>query len=119
MMQTGNRTIKVRKEDLIQKIKDNKKAHAVDFKKAVVAFREEALKQLGELTEKVNDGELEIKLKLITPVDNSENYDKILEMFKWEIADEVDLTQEEFKEYVQDVTIISEHARMSNMAYLH
>lgn len=117
MRNFGNRTIKVKKEDLIKQIKENKAKHIVEYDKAVIAYKEEALKQLTKLTEKVNNGALDIKLKLITPVNNSENYDKIIEMFEWEVEEIVELSQDEFKEYVQDENDFSRNAKLSNTAY--
>jgi len=117
MRRTGSRTIKVNKKELIKKIKENKKNHVAEYAKAVIAYKEEALKQLATLTTKVNDGALDIKLNLITPIDNSLNYDKIVEMFEWEVDKVVELEQDEFLEYVQDETEFARNAKFSNMAY--
>lgn len=116
-MRNGNRTIKVKKADLIAKIKENKKNHLVDYKKAVVAYKKEAIKQLKELTERAKGGEMNLHLKLVTPVDNSDNYDKILSMFEWEVDDIVELDQHEFTEYVNDETSFAVQAKMLNSTY--
>lgn len=117
MRHIGSREIKVKKVELIEKIKENKKNHIIEYEKAVIAYKEEALKQLSELIDKVNQGCLDIRLNLITPVNNSENYDKILEMFEWEVEPEVILNQQEFIEYVQDETDFAIKAKISNTAY--
>ena len=117
MRHAGNRTILLKKEDLIEKIKENKEIHVKEFEEAVVAYKEEALKQLGRQTEKVKEGCLEAKLDLITPVNNAENYDKILQMFEWDVRDEVELSQNEFLEYVQDETEFAVAAKFSNTYY--
>lgn len=117
MRHTGSRTIKVNKQQLIDKIKENKKNHVEEYAKAIIAYKEEALKQLANLTEKVNEGALDIKLNLITPIDNSTNYDKIVEMFEWEVDDVVELEQNEFLEYVQDETEFARSAKFSNLFY--
>ena len=117
MIHRRNRTIKVDKQKLIDKIKENKKNHIEEYANAVVAYKEEALKQLKGLTDKIKDGKLGIKLDLITPVDSAENYDKILEMFQWDVDTVVELGQDEFTEYVQDETDFAVTAKMSNTAY--
>ena len=38
-------------------------------------------------------------------------------MFEWEVEDTVELTQDEFKEYVLDETVFTERAIMSNTVY--
>lgn len=116
-MRHGNRTIKVKKGDLIAKIKENKENHIKEYEKAIHAYREEALRQLRTQIKSVENGALNAKLNLITPIDNSDNYDKIIEMFEWEVENEVELEQDEFQEYVQDTTDFAVKARMSNTFY--
>jgi heme oxygenase len=118
MRRNGSRTIKVDKGDLIDQIEINKQAHIVAYDKAVIAYKAEALKQLKVQIHRVNDGELDARINLTTPVNNVENYDKIIKMFQWEKSAEVDLTQDEYNEYVEDETEVSRHAMMSNTMYL-
>ena len=117
MRQFGNRKIHVQKNKLIEQIRTNKKNHIVEYKKAVIAYKEEALRQLATLTTFVNDGALDIQLNLVTPIDNSKNYDKIIEMFEWDVNEVVELEQSEFIEYVQDETDFAIQAKFSNSAY--
>ena len=113
----GNRTIKINKGALISKLKENKTNHIAEYEKAVKAYKLEVAEQLAKLTKLNEQGELKIQLDLVRPVNNSENYDKIIEMFEWEIEDEVELTQDEFKEYVQDETYDTREASISNTMY--
>ena len=117
MRHLGNRTILLKKEDLITKIKENKEIHIKEFEEAVVAYKEEALKQLTVQTSRAKEGALDVELDLVTPVNNQENYDKILEMFKWDVRDEVELSQNEFLEYVQDENDFAVAAKVSNTFY--
>ena len=119
MRHLGNRTIKLKKDKLIEKIKENKENHIKEYERAIIAYREEALKQLEQLKNEVTEGKLDISLNLIIPVNNSENYDKIIEMFEWEVEKEVELSQNEFVEYVQDETNFALEARLSNSAYFN
>lgn len=118
MVKFGNRKIKVIKRQLLAKIRENKAAHIKAYNEAVIAYKEEALKQLTTLTEKVNNGGLNLRLDLISPINNAENYDKILDMFTWEVEDIVELEQKEFNEYIQDETDFAVASRFSNNAYL-
>jgi phosphoribosyl-dephospho-CoA transferase len=117
MLHRGSRTINVKKAELIAKINENKANHIVEYNKAVIAYKEEALKQLAELTKKVEEGKLGVTLDLVTPIDNSANYDKIIEMFNWEVNEIVELKQDEFIEYVQDETDFAVSAKYSNTFY--
>jgi hypothetical protein len=117
MRRTGSRTISVNKAKLIEQIKKNKENHIVEYDKAVIAYKEEALKQLNEQIKKVEEGSLNAKLNLITPINNAVNYDKIIEMFEWEVNEVVELEQNEFNEYVQDETEFAVQAKFSNTMY--
>ena len=117
MRHRGNRETKVDKANLIAKIRENKENHIVEYDKAIVAYKEEALKQLRKQIERVEEGALDAKLDLITPINNAENYDKIIEMFEWEVEDQVVLQQDEFNEYVQDETEFAMQAKFSNTFY--
>jgi hypothetical protein len=117
MRRNGSRTISVNKAKLIEQIKLNKENHIKEYEKAIVAYKEEALRQLNEQIQKVQEGSLNAKLELITPINNAVNYDKIIEMFEWEVNDVVELEQQEFNEYVQDETEFAQQAKFSNMFY--
>lgn len=118
MRRTGNRTIKVNKQKLMKQIKENKANHIVEYDKAVIAYKKEALRQLEIQMDKVKNGALDAKLNLITPIDNRENYDKILAMFEWEEDNIVELEQNEFNEYVQDETHFAVQSKIANMSYM-
>lgn len=109
--------IKVKKSDLIERIQANKEQHTKDFKAAKAAYKKEALRQLEELKRKVEEGALDIRLNLVSPQDVAEKYDQKAEMFQWEVADEVELTQDEFKDYVQDDFDFARTAKFANMSY--
>lgn len=116
-MRHGNRTINVSTVELIKKVKENKEKHVEEFKKAKEIFKVEATKRLEELKESVQNGALTIQLELTFPIDNSQNYDDIIKMFEWEENDIIQLTQDEFKEYVLDDNSFANLARTSNTYY--
>jgi len=118
MRRTGSRTVKVNKAKLIEKIKENKEAHIIAYAKAIEAYKKEALKQLSELTIKAENGETNLWLSLTTPIDNAKSYDKILDIFEWELDDVVELEQREFNEYILDETESARQAMVSNSMYL-
>lgn len=113
----NNRTVKIKKKELIKKIKENKDAHIVDYQEAVIAYKNEAEKQLKQQLKDLKGGSLDVKLKITSPVDKSDEYDKIITMFEWETRDEVELTQNEFNEYVLDEAAFATHAKFQNSLY--
>lgn len=111
------RLIKVKKSKLIEKINENKENHKKDYIEAVEAYKKEAKKQLDEQSKALENGSLNISLRLISPIDKTDEYDKILSIFEWEVADFVELTQNEFNEYVLDLSTFSMNAKMLNSTY--
>ena len=116
-MNGNSRIITIKKADLLIRIAENKAKHIVDFEEAVAAYRIEAKRQLQEQKRALDKGDLNIRINLITPIDKREEYDKISEMFKWEIKEEVELTQGEFNEYVLDDNDWAIASRMQNSTY--
>ena len=112
-----NRTVTIKKEKLIEKIKENKEAHIKEFNEAVDAYRLEAAKQLGEADANLKAGKLDISIRLTTPINRSSEYDKVVEMFTWEVKEEIELTQAEFNEYVHDDNDSSRSAKFANSFY--
>jgi hypothetical protein len=117
----GVHEIKVPRQKLLTKIKENKTKHIEEFNKAVVAYKLEVSKQLKRLT-KLNKSEgtesLNIELELVKPVNNSKHYDILTERYSWEIEPNIILSHNEFNEYVLDENHVSLQASMSNSYYL-
>jgi hypothetical protein len=114
-----NREISIEKNKLIEKIKENRDIHIKEYDEAVIAYKKEAEVQLKRITKELKDGNLKLKLDLVTPVNRSADYNKVIEMFEWEIADIVKLTQKEFNEYIHDETSDAIYTRSLNNTYLN
>lgn len=117
MHQKFNRTVTIKKSQLLEKIKENKLAHIKDYDEAVEAYKIEALKQLESAKTELDGGSLKIRIQLTTPVNRSDEYDKVIEMFNWEVKEEIELTQNEFNEYVHDDNDFSRSAKLANSSY--
>jgi len=112
-----NRTVTIKKLDLLEALKENKAAHIKDYNEAVIAYKQEGLKQLLRLKLRIEGGAIDIRLDLVTPIDNSETYDENIKLFEWEVKNEVELTRDEFDEYVLDKSHITSQAYFSNSTY--
>jgi hypothetical protein len=114
-----SRKVKVNKKELIKEIKANREKHIKSYKKGVKAYTKEALKQLADLKKDANDGSLDLRLNLVTPIDNTEKYDKLIKQFEWDTTDFIDLEQHEFNEYIFDETQFAREAMVSNTFYMN
>jgi hypothetical protein len=116
-MNGNSRIVTIRKSELLARISENKEKHIKDYNEAVAAYHVEALRQLNEEKRALAKGSLNIRISLITPLDKREEYDKIAEIFKWEIKDEVELSLGEFNEYVLDDNDWAVASRAQNSMY--
>lgn len=114
----NSRTIKVKKRDLLEKIRANKENHKKEYEEAVSAYRIEAKKQLNQQKKALEKGDLNIHLNLVAPVNMESEYDKLIQIFEWEVEDHVELSTGEFNEYVLDETHFAVNAKMLNSTYL-
>ena len=112
-----NRTVNISKEKLIEKIKLNKETHIREYQEAVQIYIVEANKQLENSIAELTKGFLKVNINLTLPVNRTEEYDKVIEMFEWEINDNIELTQSEFNEYVHDDNDSAKMAKFQNSFY--
>lgn len=111
------RTIKVKTKDVISALKENKQKHIEEYKKAKEAYRLEGLEQLEQIKKDLEDGETQLRLNLVEPIDRTEMFDDFIRMFEMEVENEIEMETEEFKLYVLDKGSQSEDARFSNSIY--
>lgn len=111
------RPIKIKKTALLEQIKANKENHLKDYAEAVTAYKIEAEKQLQNQLKALENGSLKIELKLITPSNKSDEYDKWIKTFEWEIDEEIILSQSEFNEYVLDEAPFAIQSKFLNSSY--
>lgn len=111
------REITVDKQKLIDIIKANKEKHIAEYNAAVLAYREEAAKQLKVQSKALKEGKLDIKINLISPKNEEDEYEKLITMFTWEVNNQVVLSQGEFNEYVHDETSFALNSKMLNTSY--
>lgn len=100
---TGLSTITVHREELLAKLRANRKSHQREFKKAMAGYREQAIKTLKRHLKEAEDGqEIKAHLSLPKPDDHTEDYDRVIEMVEMSVADTIELTAQEFSQYVRD-----------------
>ena len=113
----NSRQITVDKAKLIEKIKENKAKHIQEYEEAVIAYKKKADELLNKAALDLAAGKMDIRINLVTPVNESAEYDKLVDMFTWEVEEKVVLSQGEFNEYVFDETPFAVQAKMLNSSY--
>jgi len=112
--------IKVEKEKLLTKLKDNREEHKKLVEKAKIGFKKQVKEKLEELLKKV-DQDKKINLHELNefdqPIDKTEEYDRAIEMLEMSVDKVVVVSQNEFKCFIQDDWSWSREMAFSNMKY--
>ena len=73
---------------------------------------------MNQQKKSLEKGNLNIGLNLVAPVNMEAEYDKLIQIFEWEVEDHVELSTGEFNEYVLDETHFAVNAKILNSTYL-
>lgn len=99
----GMGVVKVKKDDLLARVRDNRDKHRAIFEDAVKGFRTKAVELLEQRLEDARKGRrINIHINLPTPIDQTREYDRIIKMLEMSVDQEIELTQTEFTNYVMD-----------------
>lgn len=97
------RTVKVAKEDLIARIKSNMEKHRAEFEGGLETYRKAVVQELEEWLDRAREGRrVEAYTQLRAPEDHMEDYRQVLDMLKMSVDSEIELTHQEFSQFVRD-----------------
>jgi hypothetical protein len=97
------RTITVNKLLLMATMSTNRDAHRATFEKALEVFRVKAIERFEQSIADVKAGKMPDRfLNLPWPEEHTQDYDRALQMLHWHQGDEIELTESEFTQYIQD-----------------
>lgn len=97
--------IKIRKETVLEILRENKAKHCIEFEEAIIGWISKAKIKLTELLAKLDTDQaraLKIELYLPRPVSYEKEYDKAIKMIEYEIRDEVEISTQDFDKYFLD-----------------
>ena len=113
------RKICVNTTSVIKALRQNKEQHIFDYEKAKIFYKEEGLRQVAEIAEKLKNGETGLYLHLTEPINREEWYDDKIKMFEMEISATVELEQYEFESLILDKDSDIKEAKFANSFYSH
>jgi hypothetical protein len=95
--------VTVRKEDLVKAVQANRDEHRSIFEEAVAGYRKRGIELLEEHIARIKTGKLEqIRVTMPVPQDHTHDYDRVLKMLNMSTADEIELDENRFAQYVMD-----------------
>lgn len=118
-MVRGELTIQVSKGELLAALKENREKHAAAFEKAKAGYIKVMRQSLEKHLQDLRRGEMIHRIiSDAPPDDHTADYDDVISMMEWAKGGEVELTQQQFKQYVKDDWGWKDSWVTSNTAYL-
>lgn len=97
------RTVRVKKDELLDKLHENRAQHRKIFLEAVDGFRTKAIELLEAALDDARAGRrVKASFHLQQPVDQTREYDRTIKMLEMSVDSHVELTAQEFEAYVMD-----------------
>ena len=97
------KSVNVKKTDLLDKIKENRAKHRAIFEKAVKGYRKAVVAELEFMLDEARKGRrIKRQIELIEPMDQTREYDRVIRMLEMSTDDIIELSQQDFAQYVMD-----------------
>jgi hypothetical protein len=97
-------TVKVKREDLLTKVRANRDAHRDLFLKAQANYRKLIIQELDRMLADAKAGrKIRRSIDLVQPRDHTGDYDRTIMMLEMSVDDTIILDANEFDQYVRDV----------------
>lgn len=110
--------IKVKKADLLHKLKTNREAHRQIFEEAVKGYYAEGVRILQQHIEDIKRGSLKrVIVNLPVPSDHTEDYNRAIEMLEMTLDQEIEVSERDFEMFVRDNWLWKQEFLASNSTY--
>src|SRR5262245_50103453 len=95
--------VKVKREDLLVRIRGNRDKHRTIFEKALEGYRKEAVAWLEEVLDDAKGrGQTRGEMELIEPQDHTRDYDRVILMLEMSVDPVIELDAQTFAMYAMD-----------------
>jgi hypothetical protein len=109
----------IKREQLISILKDNRKDHHEKFVKAVAIYKEKAVEVLKRNIDNISSGKkLRVYFVLPVPEEHLKDYDRAIRSLELDARDEIKLTEQDARNYVDDFWGWSQSYLSNTTAYL-
>jgi len=96
-------TVTVDRNDLLKRIKENREQHRSVFEAALKGYRTKVISELDKSLADAKAGRnFRTFIALAEPVDQTKDYDRIIGMLEMSVDQTIDLTEDQFSQYVLD-----------------
>jgi len=110
--------VKVKREELLAKVKNNREAHRELFLKAQEGYRQDMITELDNMLRDARDGkQIRRSVTMPEPQDHTADYDRVIKMLEMCVDPVVELDSMAFDQYVMDNWTWKGHALATNSMY--
>lgn len=114
--EAGLKIIKVKTEDILKQIKENRESHSEEFKSAHAGFMIDSENRMKRALKDIKAGKIPKGISFEEPEDHTDDYDTIIAMLEMTTDTELEITYEQFLRYARDKwSWSSKFARLSNL----
>ncbi len=94
---------KIKTQELLDILKSNRESHRAIFLKAQEGYRKKAISIFEQRLEDMRDGKkINTYIRLTEPVDQTEDYDRAIQMVEMHDGEHIELDQKAFSNFVMD-----------------
>ena len=111
-------SVRIDRIKLLKVLKDNRLIHKDTVDEAFTNYRELVIVELDKMIDEARSGKLIRRaIDLIEPMDQTAEYDTAILMLEMSVDHNIELTQHEFQQYVEDKWHWSNQFNVSNAVY--
>lgn len=115
------KTVRVNKDNLMRILAENMVTHVQDYELAWEGYRKAVISNAEALLDRAKNVKknkpVQLYINLEMPVNHEDDYVRAMEMCEWEVGTEVELSEGEFSQFVQDDWGWKQLFEASNMMY--
>lgn len=113
----GMKSINVKRSALLDALRNNRQKHATEAEEAKAGYIVQVEKGLRKALRELKTGKITTNLNLHPPVDQTAEYDRAIQMMEMSVDDNIELTEIEFRQYIQDEWSWRAAASLLNTTY--
>lgn len=109
--------IKVNKIELLNIVRKNREDHAKDYSEAMDTYRQEAIKAIERQLEAAKSGDIRHSIEIVKPREFLKDYDRAITMVRMSVDDKIELSYQDFDQWVMNNWTWQESFRNSTGLY--
>lgn len=110
--------VKIKRQDLLTRIKENRNKHRELFLKAQEGYRELFIAELDRMLKDARDGkQIRRSVTIPEPQDHTDDYDRVIDMLELSVDEVIEIQSHEFDMYMRDKWQWKQMADFTNTAY--